>query len=165
MFKKLEARTTGAPRTPLLIVVISPHDLSTWPPHSIQASNTGKLESSQKGYQKRNQQKWHGFLPQKSPSITSITLFFQFNHCIYFILYFIWGSHKGQPSLKWRKSIKGFVTCFKTTRHTEHNAGPISLRSHGGLNTGQFRDMASFSFLSEVLFCYSHLEYLALVLQ
>lgn len=93
---------------------------------------TQGLEGSQMGYQKRKQQNWHGFLPQKSPSITSITLLFKFNHCIYFILYFIWGSHKGQPSLKWRKSTKGFVTCFKTTRH---NAGPIYLRSHGGLNT------------------------------
>lgn len=48
---------------------------------------TQGLEGSQRGYQKRNQQKWHGFLPQKSPSITSITLFFNLI-TFYFIILF-----------------------------------------------------------------------------
>lgn len=38
MFKKMGARTAGAPRVPLLLTVVSLYDLSSWPLHGTQAS-------------------------------------------------------------------------------------------------------------------------------
>lgn len=123
LFKKLGGRTAGVSQASLLSVV-SLHDLSTWPLHSSRASNmAGK--GSQRRYPKRNQQKRPGFLPQKSPGFTSVT--------------FCSSRHSQMPAQFQVKSVKGFALfkgfVLKTTRPTEQNTGPISLRSHCHLNT------------------------------
>lgn len=68
---------------------LSHHGLSVWcgtvPSPSSELLCGG--EGSCRGCPKRNHHKWHGSLPQKAPSITSIT-------------FCCWGSHESQPDLK-----------------------------------------------------------------
>lgn len=93
---KTRARTAGAPQAHLLTVV-SLRDLSTWPSNSCQTPYVVG-EDSQRGNPNRNQQKWH-FLPQKSPSITSITFFSL--------------RQSPRPGYSLVKNVKGFTKCFE----------------------------------------------------